>query len=172
LCFHHTYHHTYHQYETEGYILPILFFRKNGLSTDDFRASLIGQYKKWQQKEFLPLWQNAKSNPYYSFDHTIHHVDCDDKKMIHHVPHIGISLDLCCSSCRATVDIEWYPFSTWQNELLWSIWELKEGKEEEEDNDKMMMKEKYKSYIQWLPEELLKEIIDLYNLYYVESFEC
>jgi hypothetical protein len=145
------------QIGSELYYMPISLFRNTWQLNDNDRYTVLMRYEKWQRKEFLPLWRLAKSNPYYSFDHTIHHEDCDDKEMMDHVPIITAANPniLCCYSCRAIVDLEWYPCSTFSNETIWSMWEL----------NSCPIQEAYHFYIQWLPEELLQDIIEICNLY-------
>lgn len=141
-------------------VIPISFFRRNSR----LKVMKIQDQKKWWRffDRFYPtefdftvsqyiifmesnIWTKVTSKKFYSFDHTKHALNCEDPFLLNHVPIISDEEDLVCASCGASIDLEWYPWSTYKTNELYSMWENWQ-------ND---------YYMEWIPEEVLQDIIPL-----------
>jgi hypothetical protein len=132
------------------FYLPFQFFqtKQRRKANGVMYGATSHYYEIWSiLKSFQNAWKRIKQKSGYFEDHTIHQEGCKDP-LLYQLPILTPIFDLVCSFCRASVDIEWHPHSTYLTqklELLWVLWTNAD------------------SLVQWILEEVLLSIISIFK---------
>lgn len=105
------------------------------------------------------LWRQMKTKCWFVMkDRTIHEDDCTDQELMQ-LP-LLTATDLICSCCAASVDIEWdtlsysvpnyIPIYMKSNRIVWRMWNCYNNS----------------SFIEWISEEVLKDIFEIVLMRY------
>jgi hypothetical protein len=135
----------FHTTRTHVRLLTIRVWKKTKKSKKcwAFSCSLKGSLIGYETSNLRTCWIHLHSYSNHITDHTKHRIDCTNDNIFSDIEIFSYFATgkIHCLSCMVPLDIEFEPNVNRKTIEVWSLWTLED------------------SYIQWIPEEVLVDIL-------------